>query len=302
MNIIHIQELDFEYIASIMNKACEFKNNSTKKQPYNIANGYTLANVFFEPSTRTSLSFEVAMKNLGGHVITFHNDASSTKKGESILDTLKTISVYSDIIVLRHHDCDLIDQIPDIINKPIINAGNGSSEHPTQALLDLFTISQHIDIYSMRQLSILFVGDIKHSRTIHSLVYLLNSFFNSDIQYYCYPFCCDDNLMNNNNTVSSFDNIHNFDVVYSTRLQNERFDNLSHDIKTQSNLLINQSVVDKMKPGSILMHPLPRNHEIDPEVDNDPKCVYFSQIENGIYVRMAIIHSMIEQCSAKCPF
>lgn len=294
MNVIHIQTLNFEHIISIIGKAREFKKNSKKKQIYNTANGYILANVFFEPSTRTSLSFEVAMKKLGGNVITFHNDTSSTKKGESILDTLKTISVYSDIIVLRHSDNNLIDQIPRYIHNPIINAGNGSGEHPTQALLDLFTISEHFDIFSTKQFSILFVGDIKHSRTIHSLAYLLYHFFNFDIKYYCYPFCYDNNLMNINNTISSFDNIHEFDVVYSTRLQNERFDDLSHDKTMLSKLFINQSIVDKMKSNSILMHPLPRNNEIDPEVDNDPKCVYFSQMENGIYVRMAIISSMID--------
>lgn len=251
--------------------------------------GKIMANAFFESSTRTSLSFEAAMKRLGGEVITYNPDTSSTKKGETAYDTIKTLECYSDIIVLRHPDENIFRQSCKDVSVPIINGGNGSMEHPSQALLDLYTICESFNI-DENLTKILFVGDIKHSRTIHSLEYILRKFYRVDIHYLAYPNCEDSDYMNGVNTLTSYDRIDEFDVVYCTRLQKERFENSNVEIEK---FILNENLVSKMKENAIIMHPLPRNQEISMNVDKNHRAKYFEQMKNGVYVRMALLYEYL---------
>ena len=300
MHLINLENINISYLKQIIDLANSYDNDNKLmnkycgiRQKYNKAKGFILANVFFEPSTRTSLSFEVAMKKLGGDVIYFQKDLSSIKKGESVYDTLKTIETYSDIIVLRHPDQKVFDEIQTKINVPLINAGNGAGDHPSQALLDLYTINTHFDIFNYNKYSqnikVLFVGDILHSRTIHSLDFLLSKFNCFSIYYFPY-FDCKSEKVNDDNCINSFENIFEFDIIYCTRIQKERFEKNNIDI---SSYILTQEYVNKMKENAIIMHPLPRNEEIPVSIDENHRCVYFEQMNNGIYIRMAIIASLL---------
>jgi|TARA_Y100000992_G_scaffold239208_1_gene169949 aspartate carbamoyltransferase catalytic subunit len=286
MNLIDLNDITIEIIKTLFYYAKLYKNIN-----YHIpTTKYILGNAFFEPSTRTSLSFECAMKKLNGDVINFNKAHSSIIKGESDYDTIKTLEMYSDLLVIRHPDANFIHSLKDKVNIPIINGGNGAGEHPTQALLDLFTIHEHFDIFNTkRRIKILFVGDIKHSRTIHSLYYLLHMFDFFDIYFFCYPYCQNE-YVNEENTVNDFSNIDKFDVVYCTRLQKERSDNIDIDIKRY---ILTKNIVSNMKYESIILHPLPRNEEIHTNVDNNKRACYFEQMKNGVYVRMAVIYYLL---------
>lgn len=273
-----------------------------------------LINAFFEPSTRTALSFETAMYKLGGNVITFDNDHSSMKKGESFSDTIHTLSTYGDAIVIRHPDSTMIAEAKKHSSVPIINGGNGNLEDPTQALIDLYTIHAHLNSihrphhitylenyepqFDSEVLDILFVGDIKNSITIHSLLALLYKFNNINIHFLPYENCepaygmvaktmhkCKSKMplvMEKENL-----NISKYDIIYCTRFQKER---TSSD--TKPNIIIDKAFMSRVKKSAIVMHPLPRNEEISCEVDNDPRCVYFKQMEYGILVRIAILSNI----------
>ena len=279
-----------------------------------------LINAFFEPSTRTSCSFESAMYKLGGKVITFKQETSSIQKGESFLDTIKTLATFGDILVLRHSDVNKIEEADSHLNIPIINGGNGNGEHPTQALLDLYTIHKHLydikfhhpiaylsknnnSLQVSKVLRFLFIGDIKNSRTIHSLLDLLVKFENVNINILPYSGCEPNygikikiytNNLNQSIDTSSFiqsiDNIDisQYDIIYVTRLQKERETN-----NKSQNIIINRSFMNKVKKTAIIMHPLPRNEEIDPEIDDDPRCVYFKQMEYGVRIRMALLNMFL---------
>ena len=254
-----------------------------------------LINAFFEPSTRTSLSFESAMYRLGGNVINFNKDLSSIKKGESFEDTIRTLSTYGDAIVLRHPEKGMVEKAAKISTIPVINGGDGDGEHPTQGLLDLFTIHKSFDLHS--KLNILFVGDIMHSRTVNSLLDYLSIYPYSKI-----------NILPYNNREPNYDLLYKiasdhtqfvedivvsedrleldkYDVIYVTRLQKER--SIENDRVTH---IVNKKFLSKTKKNCIIMHPLPRNEEIDPEIDNDPRCKYFEQMNNGVAIRMAVLH------------
>ena len=286
MHFLSTRAISKSFIDRVLRQARLFKYEPIARTNLH---GKVMANAFFEASTRTSMSFETAMKRLGGEVINFRADHSSIQKGETILDTMKTLECYSDVMVLRHPDPDIVGHISRNVKVPIINGGNGASEHPTQALLDLFTIKESVNIDD-RESKLLFVGDIKHSRTIHSLEYILRKFYSVDIHYFSYPNCDDSEYMNGLNTISSFDRIGEFDVVYCTRLQKERFKNSDLDI---NHYILDERDVNKMKENAIIMHPLPRNEEIAVSVDRDKRAKYFEQMENGVYVRMALLCEML---------
>ena len=263
--------------------------------------GSVLMNAFFEPSTRTSLSFEAAMKKLGGDVINLNVSASSKHKGESDQDTIKSIENYGNIMVIRHPSKGFVEKTCNYINIPVISGGDGNGEHPTQALLDLYTIYKHSKDFFINQTSflyILIIGDIKHSRTIHSLIDILKHY--PRIKIHLLPYCDrepDDNFVYN---ISLQHNQHyddivkikedcdfsSYDVIYTTRLQRER-ENSSNN--SSNDVVINKEFMNQLKEDAIVMHPLPRNHEINTEVDYDDRCVYFEQIKNGVYVRMAVL-------------
>lgn len=269
-----------------------------------------LCNAFFESSTRTSMSFESAMLKLGGKVISFDSTTSSLKKGESFEDTMKTIQEFCDVIVLRHPNHENIYNAQKFCKVPIINGGNGAGEHPTQALLDLYTIRENIDL--TKRFHICFIGDIKYSRTIHSLVDLLIKMeINCTITFICYTNCYPeksyiDNLkqyFGDNNILFSYDiqeNIDTYDVLYCTRNQIERHEDNNHfnnnnDEFNISNWQINKCILEKMKYNAIILHPLPRNDEIHSNVDNDRRAKYFDQVKNGVYIRMAILHNIFNK-------
>ncbi len=274
----------------------------------------TLVNAFFEPSTRTSLSFESAMYKIGGKVINFRKEGSSLKKGESFPDTIRTLSTYGDVMVLRHPDKDMIIEAQRYSSIPIINGGNGNGEHPTQALLDLYTIHKHLvslefphpitylndwnKSFEKETLRVLFIGDILNSRTIHSLIDLLIKFDHVVIHFLPYRGCeptyglkakifyhCDqsDPIVVSKETMD----ISSYDIIYSTRLQSER-----SDMGEKPHVIINKKFMQEVKETAIIMHPLPRNEEIHPEVDSDPRCVYFEQMENGLLIRMGILANL----------
>ena len=273
-----------------------------------------LVNAFFEPSTRTSLSFETAMYKLGGNVITFQSEYSSIQKGESFEDTIKTLSIYGDAIVLRHPDSNIMEEAQKYSNVPIINGGNGCGEHPTQALIDLYTIHKHLNsihrphhityldsyepLFESEPLHILFIGDIKHSRSIHSLLSLLYKFNNVIVHFFPFQGCepphgmvaktlhkCKSKMP----IVIDKENLDvgKYDVIYCTRFQKERV-----SVEIKPTIVIDKIFMDKVKPSAIIMHPLPRTEEINNEIDNDPRCVYFKQMEYGILVRMAILSNI----------
>ena len=255
--------------------------------------GKILLNVFFEASTRTSLSFETAMKQLGGEVISFNQNVSSMIKGESYEDTIRSLAIYGDIMILRDPNIDNIQIASKIVKKPLINAGNGSGEHPTQALLDLYTIYKKFD--NINNKNILFMGDIKNSRTIHSLIQLLHLYPSNNIYLWCYNNCePDEEMINRINKIhnkpciiikdENFD-LSNIDVVYCTRYQKERVQNN----ESTNNLIVDKNFMKRLKSDAIVMHPLPRNNEISPEIDDDKRCVYFEQMKNGVEIRKALL-------------
>lgn len=263
-----------------------------------------MTTLFFEPSTRTRLSFESAMCRLGGKVIGTENAAqfSSAIKGETLEDTIKIVSGYSDVIVMRHTDIGAAEKASAVATVPIINAGDGAGEHPTQALLDIYTIKKEIG--RVDDLKIAMIGDLTYGRTVHSLSYLLANFTNVTIYYtapenvlippYVKKFLEDKNVQYVE--TSDFHEVAaNVDVLYQTRIQKERFPSLEEYEKAKGKYVIDQSILDVMKKDAIILHPLPRAGEIAPEVDDDPRAAYFRQAQNGLYIRMALIHKCFEK-------
>jgi carbamoyl-phosphate synthase/aspartate carbamoyltransferase len=264
-----------------------------------------LINYFCEPSTRTSASFHTAMIKLGGSVITINGDTSSNKKGESIEDSIQTLNYYGDIIVLRHPDIEAIYKASNVSTIPLINAGNGNGEHPTQALLDFFTIYDEFlerqnKILFQNNMTITFTGDLKNSRTIHSLIQLL-CIFEKEITFI---YCGEPGLeipIELYSQVQTHPNIRQItwysteeamkitDVLYMTRIQKERMQNKSISYQPFS---LNKETIVHLNENAIIMHPLPRQEELSPEIDDDKRAVYFKQVENGVYVRMALLLEM----------
>ena len=251
-----------------------------------------LVNAFFEPSTRTSLSFECAVGRLGGKTISFNKDASSLKKGESFEDTIRTLSTYGDILVVRHPEKGMVQKAAEVSTIPVINAGDGNGEHPTQALLDLYTMYQKWgeDLFTDNfNKKILFIGDIKNSRTIHSLLDLLKLFPTIETDFLPYEGLSLDDNTNSRSSLNSID-FSSFDVIYCTRLQKEREsrDNLRVDF------VVDNEFLKKLNDDCMIMHPLPRNNEINPEIDNDKRVYYFKQMENGVIVRKNLIKKILK--------
>ena len=255
----------------------------------------TLINLFYEPSTRTNCSFQAATFKLGGKVIAVSLKDSSVEKGESFEDTVRTLSLYGDALVLRHPAVGSSLAASKISKIPIINAGDGNGEHPTQALLDIFTIYAEL---KKRQIGldgicVGFIGDLKNSRTIHSLIYLLK-LWNITLMAYC-----SEKLLYDDPSIQYCYSLHellrNVDVLYVSRIQKERFADPAEAalLVQEYNYHITQDNIELMKPTAIIMHPLPRNDEISPAVDDNPRCVYFNQVENGVYVRMALLKILL---------
>lgn len=264
-----------------------------------LLDGRIMASLFYEESTRTRFSFETAMHRLGGSVISTENarQFSSVSKGETLEDTIRILSSYADLIVMRHYESGAARRAADISRVPIINAGDGTGQHPTQAFLDLYTIQKelgHID-----DVSIAVVGDLANGRTVRSLCYLLAKYRNvriymvapevvrmrDDIKAY---------LVRHDVRFSEIDDLRkiapDIDVVYQTRIQKERFGDRAEDyLSARGVYVVDRELLSLMKADSIVMHPLPRVDEITVEVDDDPRAAYFRQAQNGLYIRMALL-------------
>ena len=265
--------------------------------------GRVIGSVFFEPSTRTSCSFKTAVARMGGTTIDLDIGKSSILKGESYEDTIRTMSCYSDCIVHRHPERHSAEHASRSADKPIINAGDGCGEHPTQALLDFYTIYNELTFNN--PLCVGFFGDLTHSRTVHSLFELLSRVKPETKIYLIAP----DGLQLPEEIIHSGrlqtgiiipitdinDCISELDVLYVTRIQKERFQSLDDYETVRGTYKVDASLMNKAKAKMIVMHPLPRENEIDPNVDSDPRAAYFRQMKNGVYARMAILDSIINK-------
>lgn len=257
-----------------------------------------LACMFFEPSTRTRLSFETAAIKLGGSVISVENASvnSSTYKGETIEDTTRMLNCYADIIVIRHSRMGEVETASKISTKPVINAGDGANQHPTQGFLDLYTIKK--EHKRLNNISIAFVGDVLNSRTLRSLVPLLMLYPNNTFYFVSpkelvlpeeYRKYLLENKVNFKETGSLEEVMSKIDVLYMTRVQKERFVKIEDYNKIKDAFLLKTEHLQKLKKEAIIMHPLPRVNEVDPEIDRDSRAAYFRQAQNGLYVRMALL-------------
>lgn len=263
---------------------------------FDLLKGKILANLFYEPSTRTSSSFTAAMERLGGSVIPINEVRySSISKGESLPDTVRTLECYADVIVLRHPETGSAAIAAQAARKPIINAGDGIGEHPTQALLDLFTI--HEELGTIDGLTVTMLGDLKYGRTVHSLARLL-SLFDVHLNYVSpdilrmppdlvAQLAAQGMRQTEHSTLG--DVLPITDVLYVTRVQKERFENLDEYETVKGAYVIAPETMRHARPKMALMHPLPRVGEISPDVDSDPRAAYFRQMEYGLYVRMALL-------------
>lgn len=253
------------------------------------------ANLFYEPSTRTSSSFASAMYRLGGSVISINDvQYSSVAKGETLEDTVRSLGQYVDVIVLRHPEVGAAKRAATVSDVPIINAGDGVGEHPTQALLDLFTIyEEHGRIDG---LTISLVGDLKNGRTVHSLAKLL-SLYDVKLQFVAPELLAFPDEYRKGLSFAEYSDVKEVaadtNILYVTRVQKERFESLEAYEAVKNSYVIDQSIVDTMKPSARVMHPLPRVGEITFEVDSDPRAAYFRQMQNGLYIRMALLARLV---------
>ncbi|TAL14275.1 aspartate carbamoyltransferase [Patescibacteria group bacterium] len=256
------------------------------------------ANLFYEPSTRTNSSFTAAMYRLGGGVININDMAkTSAAKGETLEDTVRMLAGYADVIVIRHSEVGAMARAAAVSSVPIISGGEGVGEHPTQALLDLYTIYQEKG--TIDGLNITMLGDLKYGRTPHSLAKILNN-FDVSINFVApaslaFPEELKALLKNKVSTATSLaDVLPDSDVIYATRIQKERIDDPTEYEQIGDSYHITKDTLTKMKQDAIVMHPLPRVDEVTTDVDSDPRAAYFRQAENGLYVRMALFDMLIK--------
>ncbi len=300
-SLINITDLSVKEIEDLINVANDIIENPEK---YREKCRYKkLATLFFEPSTRTRLSFEAAMLELGGSVLGFSEaQSSSSAKGESVADTAKTVSCYADIIAMRHPK----EGAPMVAMKsatiPVINAGDGGHNHPTQTLTDLLTISREKG--RLDNLTIGFCGDLKFGRTVHSLITALSRYENIKI-YLISPeelklpsYVKKDVLQKNNieyiQTTSLEDALPNLDILYMTRVQRERFFNEEDYLRLKDRYILTPEKLLGAREDLSILHPLPRVNEISPSIDSDPRACYFRQVLNGKFIRMALILKLLE--------
>jgi len=284
---------DLEYIFAV---AHEMRTMVERVGTFDLLKGKILANLFYEPSTRTSSSFVSAMERLGGSVIQINEVRySSVAKGESLPDTVRTLECYADIIVIRHPEVGSAAIAAQYAHKPVINAGDGVGEHPTQALLDLFTIKQELG--RIDGLTVTMLGDLKFGRTVHSLARLL-SLFKVRLNYVApetlrMPGALVSELstqgVDQSESTRLEDVLPKTDVLYVTRVQKERFESEAAYEAVRGSYVINPDLLKKAKEEMIVMHPLPRVGEIAMEVDQDPRAAYFRQMEYGLFTRMALL-------------
>ncbi|TYJ38753.1 hypothetical protein E1A91_A04G014400v1 [Gossypium mustelinum] len=302
-DVIEAQQFDRETLNAIFEVAKEMENIEKNSPGSQILKGYLMATLFYEPSTRTRLSFESAMKRLGGEVLTTENarEFSSAAKGETLEDTIRTVEGYSDIIVMRHFESGAAKRAAATAGIPIINAGDGPGQHPTQALLDVYTIEREIG--KLDGIRVGLVGDLANGRTVRSLAYLLAKYQDVKI-YFVSP-----------DIVKMKDDIKDYitsrgveweesgdlmevaskcDVVYQTRIQRERFgERIDLYEEARGKYIVDENVLKVMQKHAVVMHPLPRLDEITVNVDADARAAYFRQAKNGLYIRMALLKLLL---------
>ena len=290
-DLISIRDFTREEIESVIAKA------KTMRADHELLRGAVLASLFFEPSTRTQLSFNTAIQRLGGSVIGFSgSESSSIAKGETLSDTIKVVEKYADLIIIRHPLEGSARLAADVASIPVINAGDGANQHPTQTLTDLYTIEQFQK--TIDGLSIGMLGDLKYGRTVHSLATALTKFEHIKLRLISPP-----NLRMPASILHELENLacseseqldlRGLDIVYVTRIQRERFADIEEYEKVRGTYVLDRKSCEQLKPTATILHPLPRVNEIAPEVDQLPQAKYFDQVENGVPIRMALLRLLL---------
>ncbi len=292
-SLISLEELSKGEILELLRHASEFEKEPNRK----ILDGKVVATLFFEPSTRTRLSFETAVNRLGGRIIGF-SDASTTSstKGESLKDTIMMVSNYADLIIMRHYLEGAARYASEISPVPIINAGDGANQHPSQTMLDLYSIQKTQG--RLDNLNIYLVGDLKFGRTVHSMLIAMR-YFNPTFHFIApnelrmpniyKEFCKEHNMKFYEHSELSKEAIADADILYMTRVQKERFTDLMEYERVKDTFILKNDMLTDTKPNLRILHPLPRVNEIEQEIDTNPKAYYFQQAKNGLYVREALI-------------
>lgn len=292
-SLVSIDDISREEIIDLIERARFFEEHPNHK----VLDGKVVATLFFEPSTRTRLSFETAVNRLGGRIIGF-SDASTTSssKGETLKDTIKMVSNYVDLIIMRHYLEGAARYATEVTDTPIINAGDGANQHPSQTMLDLYSIYKTQG--TLENLTITMVGDLKYGRTVHSLLMALR-YFNPTFRFIAceelrmpkeYRDFCDANGIKYTETTEfDADSIADTDILYMTRVQRERFSDIMEYERVKNLYTLRNDMLAETKPNLRVLHPLPRVNEIDQDVDDNPKAYYFDQARNGLFARQAII-------------
>ncbi|MBD5334106.1 MAG: aspartate carbamoyltransferase [Duncaniella sp.] len=292
-SLVSISDIGRDEILSLLDMARRFEENPNRR----LLEGRVVATLFFEPSTRTRLSFETAVNRLGGRVIGFSDaNTTSSSKGETLKDTIKMVSNYVDLIVMRHYLEGAARYASEVTDVPIINAGDGANQHPSQTMLDLYSIYKTQG--TLENLTITLVGDLKYGRTVHSLLMAMR-YFNPTFRFVAckelgmpaeYKTFCDENgIAYTEHTDFSPEVINTSDIIYMTRVQRERFADIMEYERVKDLYNLNNSMLDGAKENMRILHPLPRVNEIAQDVDDNPHAYYFEQARNGLYARQAII-------------
>ena len=307
-SVVTLDGLSTNQILDLLHKA-EYID-SHRKEIAHTCDGRVLATLFYEPSTRTRLSFEAAMLNLGGHVLGFPSEnVSSATKGESVADTIRVVSCYADIVAMRHPKEGAPLRASRYSRIPVINAGDGGHQHPTQTLTDLMTIRRRMG--RLDDLTIGLCGDLKFGRTVHSLLktmarcknvrFVLISPEELRVPDYIINDVLEANGIPYKETRSLEESMPELDILYMTRVQKERFFNEEDYIRLKNSYVLTKEKMGLAKPDMAVLHPLPRVNEIALDVDDDPRAAYFEQVQNGVYVRMALIMTLLGLRDPKAP-
>lgn len=295
-SLISINDYSKQDYLKILELAEKFEENPVN----DLLKGKVVATLFFEPSTRTRLSFESAVNKLGGRIIGFSDsNSSSVSKGESLKDTIQTVANYSDLIVMRHPIEGSSRYASEVSDVPVVNAGDGANQHPTQTLLDMYSIKKTQGC--LENLNIFLVGDLKYGRTVHSLIMAM-SYFNPTFNFISpntlrvpdeYKMFLDKRKIKYYEHSNFTEYIKDADIMYMTRVQKERFSDPIEYEKVKNTYILKNDMLEGTKDNLKILHPLPRVNEIDTEVDNNEKAYYFTQAKNGVYTRQAIISSIL---------
>ena len=297
-SLISLEGLDREDILWLLDQAAKFEANPNRT----ILEGKIVATLFFEPSTRTRLSFETAVNRLGGRVIGFSDAATtSSSKGETLKDTIMMVSNYADLIIMRHYLEGAAKYASEVSPVPIINAGDGANQHPSQTMLDLYSMQKtqgHLD-----DLHIYLVGDLKYGRTVHSMLTAMR-FFNPTFHFISpdelkmpeeyKQYCRNNNIRFEEHSCFDDEAIKDADIIYMTRVQRERFTDLMEYERVKDMFILRNDMLAGAKPNMKILHPLPRVNEIAQDVDANPHAYYFQQAKNGLFVREALICNALQ--------